>query len=45
MPGQSLRASSSDRSEPIEGANLDELRTLQLARLKEALARAVLVPQ
>jgi phenylacetate-CoA ligase len=45
MSGQSLRASSRDRSEPIEGASLDELRTLQLARLKEALARAVLVPQ
>jgi phenylacetate-CoA ligase len=45
MSGQSLRASSRDRSEPIEGAGLDELRTLQLARLKEALARAVLVPQ
>jgi phenylacetate-CoA ligase len=45
MSGQSVRASSRGRSEPIEGASLDELRTLQLARLKAALARAELVPQ
>jgi phenylacetate-CoA ligase len=46
MPGQqSLRASPLERSEPIELASLDELRALQLARLKQALARAALVPQ
>jgi phenylacetate-CoA ligase len=45
MPGQSLRASPPERSEPIERAGLDELRALQLARLKQALARAALVPQ
>src|SRR4029077_8256523 len=45
MSGQSVRASSRGRSEPIEGASLDELRTLQLARLNAALARAELVPQ
>ena len=45
MSGQTLRAAPLDCSEPIERANLDELRALQLARLKEALARAELVPQ
>src|SRR3974390_1993785 len=45
MPGQTLRASPLERSEPIERASLDELRALQLARLKQALARAALVPQ
>ena len=45
MSGQSVGASSRGRSEPIEGASLDELRTLQLARLNAALARAELVPQ
>src|ERR1700720_1836186 len=45
MSGQSVRASSRGRSEPIEGASLDELRTLQLARLNAALVRAELVPQ
>lgn len=46
MPGQrTLRASPLERSQPIERASLDELRALQLARLKQALARAALVPQ
>jgi phenylacetate-CoA ligase len=45
MSGPNLHASSRDRSEPIEGASLDELRTLQLARLKQAIARAAPVPQ
>jgi len=45
MPGHSLRASPLERPEPVERAGLDELRALQLARLKEALARAALVPQ
>ena len=45
MSGQSLRASPLEQSEPVERAGLDELRALQLARLKEALARAALVPQ
>ena len=34
----SLRGSSADASDPIETASLDELRALQLARLKQALA-------
>jgi len=45
MSGQTLRASPLERSEPIERASLDELRTLQQARLKQAIARAALVPQ
>lgn len=45
MSGQSLRASPLERSEPVERAGLDELRALQLARLKQALSHAVLVPQ
>ena len=45
MSGQTLRASPPERSEPIERASLDELRTLQQARLKQAIARAALVPQ
>src|SRR6201987_3986757 len=45
MSGQSLRASPLERPEPVERAGLDELRALQLGRLKEALARAALVPQ
>jgi len=46
MPGQqTLRTSPLESSEPIERASLDELRALQLARLKQALARAALVPQ
>jgi phenylacetate-CoA ligase len=44
MPGQTLRASPLDRSEPIEQAGVDELRALQLARLKQVLARAAAVP-
>ena len=44
MPGQTLRASTLDRSEPIETASVDELRALQLMRLKQALARAASVP-
>jgi phenylacetate-CoA ligase len=44
MPGQTLRASPLDRLEPIEQAGLDELRALQLARLKQALIRAAAVP-
>ena len=45
MSGQSLRASSFEQSEPIERAGLDELRALQLVRLKQALSRAGLVRQ
>jgi phenylacetate-CoA ligase len=45
MSGQSLRASPLERSEPVERASLDELRALQLARLREALACAARVPQ
>jgi phenylacetate-CoA ligase len=45
MSGQSLRASPLERSEPVERAGLDELRALQLARLKRALSHAALVPQ
>ena len=44
MPGQTLRASPLDRSEPIEQAGVDELRALQLTRAKQALARAAAVP-
>jgi phenylacetate-CoA ligase len=43
MPGQTLRASPHDRSEPIEHAGVDELRALQLMRLKQALTRAASV--
>jgi phenylacetate-coenzyme A ligase PaaK-like adenylate-forming protein len=45
MAGQDVRAAPLDRSEPIETASLDELRALQLKRLKETLARAARVPQ
>src|SRR5215468_6443653 len=45
MSGQTLRATSLDDWEPIERASVDELRALQLARLKQALGRAALVPQ
>jgi phenylacetate-CoA ligase len=38
--GQDLRPSPRHRSEPIEHASIDELRALQLARLKQAIARA-----
>jgi len=44
MPGQPLCASPLDRSEPIEQAGLDELRALQLARLKQTVARAAAIP-
>jgi phenylacetate-coenzyme A ligase PaaK-like adenylate-forming protein len=45
MAGQDERAAPLDRSEPIETASLDELRALQLKRLKQTIARATLVPQ
>src|SRR6266516_5664622 len=45
MDGQDVRAALLDRSEPIETASLDELRALQLKRLKQTIARATLVPQ
>jgi phenylacetate-CoA ligase len=45
MAGQDVRAAPLDRSEPIETASLDELRALQLKRLKQTLARATAVPQ
>jgi len=45
MSGQTLRAAPLDQSEPVERAGLDELRALQLARLKQALSRATLVPR
>lgn len=44
MSVQSLRASPRDQSDPIEQASLDELRALQLGRLKQAIGRAALVP-
>jgi phenylacetate-CoA ligase len=40
----SLRGASADASDPIETASLDELRALQLARLKKALAHAATIP-
>src|SRR5215470_15832743 len=45
MSGQTLRAAPLDQSEPVERASLDELRALQLARLKQALKGAALVPR
>jgi len=45
MAGQNVRAAPLDQSEPIETASLDELRALQLKRLKQTIARAALVPQ
>jgi phenylacetate-CoA ligase len=45
MTGQNVRAAALDRSEPIEAASLDELRALQLKRLKQTIARAARVPQ
>jgi phenylacetate-coenzyme A ligase PaaK-like adenylate-forming protein len=45
MSGQSSRASPLERSEPVERASLDELRAIQLVRLKQALARAAQVLQ
>jgi phenylacetate-CoA ligase len=44
MSGQDLRATRLDRTDAIENASLDELRALQLIRLKQAVARAALVP-
>src|SRR5436190_2340753 len=44
MSGQDLRATRLDRADAIENASLDELRSLQLTRLKQAVARAALVP-
>src|SRR5271168_1383829 len=41
---QDLRAPPRDRPEPIEQASVDELRALQLRRLKQAVARAARVP-
>jgi phenylacetate-CoA ligase len=38
------RIRSHDRADPIETASVDELRALQLRRLKAAVARAALVP-
>ncbi len=38
------RVRSHDRADPIETASVDELRALQLRRLKAAVARAALVP-
>ena len=45
MAGQDVRTAPLDQSEPIESASLDELRALQLKRLKWTMARAMLVPQ
>ncbi|HEV2624551.1 MAG TPA: hypothetical protein VGV62_05470, partial [Xanthobacteraceae bacterium] len=45
MAGQNVRAAMLDQFEPIETATLDELRALQLKRLKQTIARAALVPQ
>ena len=45
MAGQNVRAVPLDQSEPVETASLDELRALQLKRLKQTIARAALVPQ
>jgi phenylacetate-CoA ligase len=44
MAGQNPCAAPLDQSEPIESASLDELRALQLKRLKQTIARAALVP-
>jgi phenylacetate-CoA ligase len=41
---QSLRAPSLERPDPIERAGIDELRALQLQRLKQIVARAANVP-
>jgi phenylacetate-CoA ligase len=41
---QDLRAPPHDRPDPIERASVDELRALQLRRLKQAVARAARVP-
>jgi phenylacetate-CoA ligase len=44
MLDQTLRPSPLNKPEPIEKASADELRALQLKRLKEAVARAAQVP-
>ena len=44
MSEQELRARPLDKSDPIETASLDELHALQLARFKQAVARAAKVP-
>jgi phenylacetate-CoA ligase len=44
MPEQSARAATLERPEPIETASVDELRALQLQRLKATIARALHVP-
>jgi phenylacetate-CoA ligase len=44
MSDKALRASPFDRSDTIERVSVDELRALQLERLKQAVARAVRVP-
>ncbi len=44
MAELNLRARPHDRPDPIETASIDELRALQLRRLKTAVARAVQVP-
>jgi phenylacetate-CoA ligase len=44
MSDKALRASPLDPSDAIERASVDELRALQLTRLKQAVARAARVP-
>jgi phenylacetate-CoA ligase len=44
MAELNLRPRPHDRADPIETASIDELRTLQLRRLKTAVARAAQVP-
>ncbi|MFZ3360677.1 MAG: phenylacetate--CoA ligase PaaK [Xanthobacteraceae bacterium] len=44
MSEKGLRAFAHDRPDPIESAGVDELRALQLDRLKTAVARAASVP-
>src|ERR1700722_5764002 len=44
MSGQDLLAKALGRPDPIESAGLDELRALQLGRLRQSLSRAARVP-
>jgi phenylacetate-CoA ligase len=44
MSDKTLRASSFDWSDTIESASVDQLRALQLERLRQAVARALAVP-
>jgi phenylacetate-CoA ligase len=44
MGEKAQSAGARDRPEPIEAASIDELRALQLARFKKAVARAATVP-